>query len=399
MVSVITSYPASLHLLLALLLTIVQGLSHDDEIPDYLAKYGIPTEQHWVTTSDGYILSMFRMRRPSAPVVMLQHGILSSAWCWLDNSPEIAPGFQLYYMGYDVWLTNNRGNMFSLNHTSLKPFLNKQFWNFSFTEMGHYDVPANIDYILGQTGKETLAYVGHSEGTTQFFSAMTSIETKVFLEQKVSLFVCLSPVSYMSHQSTLLLRVVTDLRLGLLLESIFPFGFLTWSGLREAASTLCHLTEGIICQLGSGIVTGYSQEDDSEAIANVSAHFPAGTSVKAMEHYEQLILSNRFQEYDYGAEGNLKSYGTREPPQFDFGQAQVPTAFFIGTSDDLGDPVDEERAAAELPKSTLVFKGSFPDYSHITWMAGTWSSFQAWFPRLQELLRKYHPLESPQLIV
>ena len=42
-----------------------------------------------------YILTMFRLVREGMPVVYLQHGILASAWCWLDNKPEHSAGFAL----------------------------------------------------------------------------------------------------------------------------------------------------------------------------------------------------------------------------------------------------------------------------------------------------------------
>ena len=42
----------------------------------------------------------------------------------------------------------------------------KAFWNFDWEDMGTKDTPAVIDYILGKTGRDKIAYIGHSEGTT-----------------------------------------------------------------------------------------------------------------------------------------------------------------------------------------------------------------------------------------
>jgi len=72
--------------------------------------------------------------------------------------------------GYDVWLGNNRGNFLSQNHINLT-IDQKQFWNFDFEDMGLYDIPAFIDFILNKTDGKNIngkvaAYVGHSEGTT-----------------------------------------------------------------------------------------------------------------------------------------------------------------------------------------------------------------------------------------
>lgn len=51
--------------------------------------------------------------------------------------------------GYDVWLGNNRGNIYSRKHQTLNPDIDTaKFFDFSFYELGKYDLPANVDYIL-----------------------------------------------------------------------------------------------------------------------------------------------------------------------------------------------------------------------------------------------------------
>ena len=52
--------------------------------------------------------------------------------------------------GYDVWLGNNRGNEFSKNHVNLTT-KDAAFWEFSFDEMGLYDIPASVNYIKEKT--------------------------------------------------------------------------------------------------------------------------------------------------------------------------------------------------------------------------------------------------------
>lgn len=69
---------------------------------------------------------------------------------------------------YDVWLGNARGNRYSRNHSTLDPDASK-FWDFSWHEIGMYDLPAMIDYILKATGYKKLQYAGHSQGCTAFF--------------------------------------------------------------------------------------------------------------------------------------------------------------------------------------------------------------------------------------
>lgn len=40
--------------------------------------------------------------------------------------------------------------------------------------MAAYDLPASIDFILAATGASSLGYVGHSQGTTMGFAALSS---------------------------------------------------------------------------------------------------------------------------------------------------------------------------------------------------------------------------------
>jgi len=55
--------------------------------------------------------------------------------------------FLLSNLGYDVWLGNNRGNIYSKDHQTFD-YGSKEFEDFSFYEMGTKDLPAMIDYIL-----------------------------------------------------------------------------------------------------------------------------------------------------------------------------------------------------------------------------------------------------------
>lgn len=70
--------------------------------------------------------------------------------------------YKLYDLGYDVWMGNCRGNRYSRNHIYLDPD-HKDFWDFSFHELGNMDAPAMLDYILTKTGFEKAHYVGHSQ--------------------------------------------------------------------------------------------------------------------------------------------------------------------------------------------------------------------------------------------
>lgn len=72
-------------------------------------------------------------------------------------------------------------------------------------EVGIYDIPANIDYVLGVAKKDQLVYVGHSQGTTDLFICLSEMPE---YNEKVKLMVAMAPVSYMKHCPSLILQVL-----------------------------------------------------------------------------------------------------------------------------------------------------------------------------------------------
>ena len=112
------------------------------------------------------------------------------------NEPDKAPAFILARAGFDVWMGNNRGSYYSEEHVkwSIK---DKEYWEFDFEEMGLHDLPAFIDFILITSGARNLTYIGHSQGTTQFFVGASLMSE--YFQNKVNLFVALAPIVRMDH--------------------------------------------------------------------------------------------------------------------------------------------------------------------------------------------------------
>jgi lysosomal acid lipase/cholesteryl ester hydrolase len=101
-------------------------------------------------TPDGYHLTIFHVwhHTSKGQPVFFQHGILSSADTWMMNK-EKSPAFVAAKAGYDVWLGNNRGNKYSRGHDKWDPATDqKEFFDYSFYELGMYDAPTQIDFVL-----------------------------------------------------------------------------------------------------------------------------------------------------------------------------------------------------------------------------------------------------------
>lgn len=66
----------------------------------------------------------------------------------------------------------------------------------SFHEMGYFDLPAEIDFILNKTDHTQMIYIGHSMGTTMFY-VLTSQRPEY--NEKLLGAISLAPVAYLSR--------------------------------------------------------------------------------------------------------------------------------------------------------------------------------------------------------
>ena len=186
-------------------------LIKDEErtLEEIITSKGFKVEKHNVKTEDGYILTIFRI--PGAkdcidasgcPPVLFQHGILDSSDAWVCNGEDHSIPFIFAKNNFDVWISNSRGNKYSKAHEyyEVDSF---EFWQFSFHEMGIYDIPAVIEYINSVNhSKEKIIYFGHSQGTTLMFSGLT--QKFEFYNKNIKLFVALAPVARLTHIGTTL---------------------------------------------------------------------------------------------------------------------------------------------------------------------------------------------------
>lgn len=185
-----------------------------------ITKYGYNAEVHYATTEDGYVLELHRIAGgPKSPprkgkkVCYLQHGLVFSSASFVLSGPNHAISYRLADEGYDVWMGNSRGSIYSMNHTIHKshasftrPFGSHGFWNFSLDEIGYYDVPASIDYVLNETGETKVHYIGHSQGTTAFF--MMASERPEY-QSKIQTAHAMAPAVFLNHMISPLMRLVS----------------------------------------------------------------------------------------------------------------------------------------------------------------------------------------------
>jgi len=168
-----------------------------------IESHGYSSEVHEVETKDGYVLTLFRIpyshnldnKNKNRPPVLLQHGLFSNSDCWLSSGPENSLAYLLADAGYDVWLGNARGNIYSRANSQIS--LNSpRFWHFDWHEIGTIDIATMIDYILGETGYSKLNYVGHSQGTTVY---LVLLSERPEYNEKIKSGHLLAPCAFFEH--------------------------------------------------------------------------------------------------------------------------------------------------------------------------------------------------------
>ncbi|XP_021966606.1 lipase 3 [Folsomia candida] len=327
-------------------------------VPEIIARYGYPWEAHNVTTEDGYILQLHRIpyglgcgEGAGKRVAYLQHGLMGDSSNWIiTGNKSRGLAFELVDACYDVWMGNYRGNTYSRLHTDPNK---ADFYDFSWHEMGMYDIPASIDYILTATSAPSLYYVGHSMGCTAFFVAMSE---RPEYNAKVKLMSALAPATFMPNTKSLVVRLL----LGLM--PIFdrpPYMLvlpIEWT--ERLAAALCKTGSPTqpLCAMILFLIGGDNAPQlDLVSLPAILGHSPAGSSSKTFLHYGQSILSGEFRKYDYGAEKNPEHYdGALTPPAYDLKKITTKIAIYYGPNDFLADRVDVIRSVREFGNGTVV---------------------------------------------
>ncbi|XP_069358092.1 lipase 3-like [Maniola hyperantus] len=313
-------------------------------------KYGYNIEEHKVISEDGYILCLHRIPSKKSTknntVIFLMHGILDSSDSWLLQGPNNALAYVLADKGFDVWMGNARGNKYSFSHTTLDS-KSSQFWKFSWEEIGLYDLPAMIDYVLSTTANEKLYYIGHSQGTTAFF-AMLALKPEYNF--KVNMMFALAPIAWISNAKSPIFKLFTP--------AYEIFGYLTANSNTYSSNVeVFNSIPKLFCKflpigcdnILQWIIGNDYKFIDAKLLPVIYAHIPSGSSILQFIHYGQMFKSERFCRFDYGPSENLIKYGVNSPPDYELTNATVPVILFYSTNDWLSDLNDVKQLFAKLP--------------------------------------------------
>ncbi|KAH8295303.1 hypothetical protein KR018_009740, partial [Drosophila ironensis] len=328
-----------------------------------------PVETHRVVTQDGYILGLHRIpysplrsakSNASRPVFLLLHGILMSSDCWVISGPSRGLPFQLADAGFDVWLANSRGNRYSRRHQRLDPN-GKEFWQYSYHEMGIYDLPSTIDYILRLTHRTGLHFVGHSQGCTAF---LVMLSQRPEYGGKIVTSHLLAPVALQSRVPSFLGK---ELLSGMIHfpDMEVPASHPIMQQIQYWACSISWMQQ--VCKnILFGIVGGASRHLDNSLVPVIMSIVPAGISSRQLRHFASNIQSHRFAFFDFGALENERIYGSQEPPEYPLLNVSTlhPIDLYYADNDGWLDVKDVMKLMGMLPLSR-AHRMSDSDWNHI----------------------------------
>lgn len=88
--------------------------------------------------------------------------------------------FLTLFIRHDVYLSNTRGTIYSLDHEELTP-QDEIFWRYSWGEM-KYDHLANLKFIFKNTNQK-IYYIGHSLGSVSMFATLADPQDRNISEE------------------------------------------------------------------------------------------------------------------------------------------------------------------------------------------------------------------------
>lgn len=335
--------------------------------------HGYGATEHVVSTPDGYMLGIHRIPPPATAkyqgLVYLHHGLLMNSEIWVANavaSNSIA--LKLADAGYEVWLGNNRGNKYSKKHVRKSPS-SREFWNFCLDEFAMYDIPSIVDYILRYTERESLTYIGFSQGSAQALAAL-SIHPE--LNRKIKLFIALGPAMAPPKVGPRILHSLITASPSLLFI-LFGHRVILRSTVFWQSIMLPDIFVRMI-DISNKLLFNWKSNNISWAQKRSGYyHLYSYTSVKCVVHWFQIIARNNGMfMYDDDTFGLLGvPFGHRisqfyQVPPYPTQNITTPIEIVYGTADSL---VDINALLSKLPRPAGIHP--VEDYEHLEMIWGT----------------------------
>ncbi|CAG7825039.1 unnamed protein product, partial [Allacma fusca] len=209
-------------------------------------------------------------------------------------------------------------------------------------EIGYYDVPAFIDYILEVTGRRRLKYVGFSYGTQLICVTLAS---RPEYNQKLRKIAYLAPTVVTGHCKSLSYMypaMLSGLTGDILARTPGQFPVEKWQLFAQRICDDKSQKSQQVCSTLSGKLVNFAADPAYENRVKYRNLMVGrqGMSVRMFVHFYQQLRKNKFAHYDYGVTENRSRYGTKKPPLYNLKKVSVPSITIFSDGDELAPPED-----------------------------------------------------------
>uniref|UniRef100_A0A6P7FEU7 Gastric triacylglycerol lipase-like n=1 Tax=Diabrotica virgifera virgifera TaxID=50390 RepID=A0A6P7FEU7_DIAVI len=309
---------------------------------EILGRWGCTVEEKILTTGDGYQVSVIRaysknLNTSLAPILMV-HGIYMNTRGFM-SSQEKSLAYQFLVAGggdRQVFFLSLRGTIYSTGNINGLDQSNYAYWNFSWHEMGKYDVAAALEFVWTTTGQKAIV-IGYSMGTT-VTTVYLSLDPAT-AQSRVRNFIAMAPVVILNKQIRSILG-----GLATIWPLVQPMAKLAFNGQilkkNPAYTSFCALVPVTMQMCYSVTVPIFGNNYpclDYEKRPIQITNNPDSICEKVITHYAQLINSGRFQKFDYGSAGNLVAYNSATPPEYPLSDINVPVTYIVSDNDWLAE--------------------------------------------------------------
>lgn len=333
---------------------------------------GINFEYSYIKTPDNYVLGLLKLiperSISNSKIVLLVHGITDSMDNFLINKNG-SLGKYLLSKGYIVYLMNNRGNKYSRYNTE-HDVNTKEFWDFSFDELAKYDLTTVVNHIY-ETYNKKIYIIGHSQGTTQTFAALS--EDYESINDKVIKFLAISPVIYLNKLEERKKHMMPEGKLFFKLLHLFGAKEIFQSDCVERIKSFYIVQKvckymNFMCKLSIDML-----DDDAYKYIDMKhmdyylKYYPSGSSLRQFQHFLQLSeLKNdnlKLFKFDYGKH-NINHYGTKDVPHYNLNNIRIPVVLYSGYQDNLAVIESIEQVIKDYNKLNVINFYKYYNFGH-----------------------------------
>ncbi|XP_050522082.1 lipase 3-like isoform X1 [Daktulosphaira vitifoliae] len=330
---------------------------------DKIISYGYPIEVYQLQTEDGALLGMERIphgKRFNGTIgkpVILMCPLLSSSIPYVITNISMA--FSLADAGFDVWLSNYR----AMGISNKMRHLSQMNWNYSIHELGIYDFPATVDFVLKHTNFSKVDVVGVSMGAG---ITLIGLSERPEYNAKIRKILMIAPAARNGHMLSIkpYRRLIINYPV---IQYLKRYKYIIFAQDTDNyfLGKLCkNPFFRYSCVAIMNFYQGINVSLDYNVIADFVRTYPQPVSSKYVVHVFQSVISGRFQKYDYGPYGNLKHYNSSIVPEYNITKVTAPSIIIYSKDDIVTSPSDIKWLLNNLPNMKDSYFIQMEPFSH-----------------------------------